>query len=144
LPGRILHPRSKDPARAQFGGADDHFLDIRFHRPSWGGIVARFSVANAAVTSPADVQRFHAEAEASANLDHPNILPINEFVEHEGQHYFSMKPIEGANLPSFSRDAESSERSAGVADQRCAAHAGLPPRHAPSTTRTSAACCTPI
>jgi tRNA A-37 threonylcarbamoyl transferase component Bud32 len=61
-------------------------------------IVALKMIRGGMLASAEDVRRFHLEAEAAANLQHPNIVAIHEVGEHDGQHYFSMDFVDGQNL----------------------------------------------
>ncbi|MBM3846860.1 MAG: hypothetical protein FJ405_11330 [Verrucomicrobia bacterium] len=83
-----------------------------------GRMVALKLILTGRLASDAEVKRFRVEAEATAQLEHPNIVPIYELGTHEGQPFFAMKLVEGGTL---------SER---------ISHAGcpLPPREAVQIT----------
>jgi tetratricopeptide (TPR) repeat protein len=61
-------------------------------------LVALKMILGGRFASPADVERFRREADLVAGLDHPSVVPIYEVGEHQGQHYFTMKLVEGGNL----------------------------------------------
>src|SRR5258707_2612228 len=67
-------------------------------------LVAVKMIRSGLLATATEVQRFQTEAEAAANLDHPNIVPIYEVGEQQGQHYFSMKLMEGGTLSDLSAE----------------------------------------
>lgn len=61
-------------------------------------IVALKMLLRGRFASPTDQDRLHAEAEAIAQLDHPNIVPVYEVGQLEGHVFFSMKYVQGQTL----------------------------------------------
>jgi hypothetical protein len=74
--------------------------------------VALKLIRDGALAGPDQVARFLREAEAAANLPHPNIVAIHEVGEHGGQHYFSMDYVEGCDLGALVKDGPLSPRRA--------------------------------
>src|SRR4029077_15694922 len=61
-------------------------------------IVALKRILSCHADSQETLMRFRREAQAAANLDHPNILPIYEVSESQGLPFFSMKYAAGGSL----------------------------------------------
>jgi tRNA A-37 threonylcarbamoyl transferase component Bud32 len=66
--------------------------------------VAIKMIRNGALAGTEEVARFMREAQAAANLQHPNIVAIHEVGEHGGQHYYSMDYVAGRNLAALVQD----------------------------------------
>ncbi|HAA48794.1 MAG TPA: hypothetical protein DCE43_03695 [Planctomycetaceae bacterium] len=70
-------------------------LDTRLKR-----VVALKMVLAGVHADPDELKRFQLEAEAVAQLQHPNIVQIHDVGEHEGRPYFSLEFVEGGELAS--------------------------------------------
>ena len=72
---------------------------------------------------PLFVERFRREAQAAANLSHPNIVPVFDWGEDRGTYFIVMELIEGTSLADMLRGSAtiSASRSAQIVAQVAAA-----------------------
>jgi eukaryotic-like serine/threonine-protein kinase len=70
----------------------------RAHQLSLNRTVALKMIRAGPLSSADLARRLRMEAQATAALDHPNILSIYEVGEHNGQPFYTMRLVEGSNL----------------------------------------------
>ncbi|MBW3580072.1 MAG: Stk1 family PASTA domain-containing Ser/Thr kinase [Actinobacteria bacterium] len=98
---RVFNARYELHRRIARGGMADVFLarDSLLDRP-----VAVKVLFPEFATDPTFVQRFRREAQAAANLSHPNIVSVYDWGEEGGTYFIVMEYVEGRSLAQLIRD----------------------------------------
>ncbi|MCC6508312.1 MAG: serine/threonine protein kinase [Pirellulaceae bacterium] len=85
---------------------------FRARQISLGRLVAVKMIQRERLTSEHERQRFLAEAQATARLDHPGIVPVYEVGDFDGHPFFSMQLITGKTLSERLSDGPLPQREA--------------------------------
>ncbi|TWU57822.1 serine/threonine-protein kinase [Rubripirellula reticaptiva] len=95
---------------------------FRARQISLGRDVAVKMILRGGLASETDLNRFMAEAAATAKLEHAGIVPVYEVGDVDGRPFFSMQLVEGVTLAEMVADGPLPQRQAAriVADIACA------------------------
>jgi len=97
---RVLSQRYELTAKVARGGMADVY---RAHDQFLGRTVALKMLFPELATDRSFVERFRREAQAAANLSHPNIVPVFDWGEDGGSYYIVMEFVEGHTLSEILR-----------------------------------------
>jgi serine/threonine protein kinase len=94
-----LNARAYRPKARRCFGPPRTMIDILYAVFTCGrGLFATVSPAAAQQADPTARERFWREAHMTARLDHPNIVPIFEVGEHDGQLFLALEFVAGPSL----------------------------------------------
>jgi eukaryotic-like serine/threonine-protein kinase len=118
--GRVFNRRYRLKEKIGSGGMAEVYLadDLQLNRE----VAVKVLHAQYAA-DPAFIQRFRQEAQAAANLNHPNIVNIHDWGNEGDLYYIVMEYVEGQDLKDILRSSGRlpPERAAEIAAEVCAA-----------------------